>query len=120
MNKKKEFTLSPTSEIDSAAFISDEYVPQVRSLSSLGYTVRRIVSLLSLDKKQQIALSVRIIIPGDAYYTAFHNGRSIGEYNIDVELAKKAEGGDLDAIRMLEKRKNERAEYDLRMTLFGV
>lgn len=120
MNKKAELQLTPTSDIDRAAFISDEYAPQVRTLAALGYTVRRIIALLSLTKAQSTALSIRITIPGDVYYNAYHNGSAVGEYNIDVELAKKAELGDLDAIKMLEERKNERTEKDLRAQLFGI
>ena len=40
--------------------------------------------------------------------------------NIDAELAKKAETGDVDAITLLEERKNERRERDLRYELFGI
>jgi hypothetical protein len=100
--------------------IGDEYLSQVRSYSALGYTVKRICTLLSLTKEQRIALSMRMSLPGDAYYEAYQNGRAIGEYNIDAELAKKAELGDIDAITLLEERKNERVEIDLRQQLFGV
>ena len=54
------------------------------------------------------------------YYDAYENGRALGEYNIDAELAKKAEDGDIDAINTLEERKNLRVELDLRKQLFGV
>lgn len=50
----------------------------------------------------------------------YNNGRALGEYNIDAELAKKAEAGDIDAINTLEERKNLRVELDLRKQLFGV
>ena len=33
---------------------------------------------------------------------------------------KKAEKGEIDAITLLEERKNEREEKDLRMNLFGI
>ena len=41
-------------------------------------------------------------------------------YNIDAELAKRAEAGEIDAITALETRKNERIELELRKNLFGV
>jgi hypothetical protein len=105
---------------DKPILIGDEYISQVRSFGALGYTVKRICTLLSLTKEQRIALSMRMSLPGDIYYEAYQNGRAIGEYNIDAELSKKAELGDIDAITLLEERKNERVEIDLRQQLFGV
>ena len=40
--------------------------------------------------------------------------------NIDAELAKKAETGDVSAIETLETRKQERIVKDLRNKLFGI
>lgn len=37
-----------------------------------------------------------------------------------MELAKKAENGDIDAIKLLEERKNERFFKDMRKELFGI
>ena len=48
------------------------------------------------------------------------NGNALGEYNIDAELAKKAETGDIEAITTLETRKQERTVKDLIDKLFGV
>lgn len=86
----------------------------------MGYTPERICQLLGLRKNKRIVLLYRISIPGDAYCEAYHQGRALGEYNIDAELAKKAEKGENDSITLLEERKNERAEKDLRMKLFGI
>ena len=100
--------------------LSDEYVNQVRTFGALSYTPERICQLLGLRKVKRIALLYRIGIPGDVYHEAYHQGRALGEYNIDAELAKKAEKGEIDSISLLEERKNERAEKDLRMKLFGI
>lgn len=100
--------------------LSDEYVNQVRTFGALGYSPERICQLLGLRKTKRIALLYRIGIPGDVYCEAYHHGRALGEYNIDAELAKKAEKGENDSITLLEERKNERAEKDLRMKLFGI
>lgn len=112
--------LTPVSDIDKTLLIGDEYINQVRSFGALGYSHSRICNLLPLTKQQKVALRVRLSLPGDTYYEAYANGRAIGEYNIDAELAKKAENGDIDAISALAERKNERAELDLRKELFGV
>lgn len=112
--------LAPTSEVDKVALIGEEYVSQVRTFGALGYTPQRICNLLGLRGKEKLALIVRIGLAGDVYHDAYDNGRALGEYNIDAELAKRAESGDIDAITTLEERKNLRVELDLRKQLFGV
>lgn len=112
--------LAPTSDVDKAILIGDEYISQVRTFGALGYSADRICSLLGLRGNEKIALSIRITLPGDVYNDAYSNGRALGEYNIDAELAKRAEAGEIDAITTLETRKNERIELELRKNLFGV
>lgn len=86
----------------------------------MGYTPHRICTLLGLRGKERTALTVRLLMPGDVYYDAYRNGCALGEYNIDAELAKKAETGDVSAIETLETRKQERTVKDLRNQLFGI
>lgn len=112
--------LAPVSDVDKTQLIGEEYINQVRSFGALGYSHSRICNLLPLTKQQKIALRVRLSLSGDTYCEAYLNGRAIGEYNIDAELAKKAEAGDIEAVSILAERKNERAELDLRKELFGV
>ena len=100
--------------------LSDEYVNQIRTFGALNYTPERICQLLGLKKAKREALLYRITLSGDIYFEAYQQGLALGEYNIDAELAKKAEKGDKDSITLLEERKNERAEKDLRMKLFGI
>lgn len=108
------------SELAEKEILSDEYVNQVRTFGALNYAPERICQLLGLKKIKRAALLYRIAIPGDIYHDAYRQGLALGEYNIDAELAKKAEKGDNDSITLLEERKNERAEKDLRMKLFGI
>lgn len=108
------------SELVVKEILSDEYVNQVRTFGALNYTPERICQLLALRKAKREALLYRITFPGDVYFEAYQQGLALGEYNIDAELAKKAEKGDNDSITLLEERKNERAEKDLRMKLFGI
>ena len=115
---KKEF--APTSDVDKITLLGDEYVSQVRTFGALGYSPARICNLLGLRGKEKIALGIRIAMPGDVYYDAYRNGSALGEYNIDAELAKKAETGDVSAIETLETRKQERIVKDLRNKLFGI
>lgn len=97
-----------------------EYINQVLTFGSLGYKPERICRLLGLRGKERLALQLLLDTPGSNFYEAYHRGRALGEYNIDAELAKQAERGDPDAIELLETRKEERVELDLRMQLFGV
>lgn len=115
---KKELT--PSSDVDKSTLIGNEYVSQVRTFGALRYSPDRICNLLGLRGKEKLALSIRMSIPGDVYYDAYRNGNALGEYNIDAELAKKAEVGDIAAIEMLETRKQERIVKDLRNNLFGI
>ena len=112
--------LVPTSNVDCIPQIGEKYIPQVRTFGALGYAPDRICNLLGLRRKEKIALTARINLPGDTYYDAYNNGTALGEYNIDAELAKKAEAGDIDAINTLEERKKLRVELDIRKQLFGV
>ena len=66
--------ISPTSNVDKATLIGDEYVSQVRTFGALGYTPQRICTLLGLRGKEKTALIVRLSIPGDVYYDAYRNG----------------------------------------------
>ena len=100
--------------------LSDEYVQSVRTFGALSYTPERICRLLGLKKDESIVLLLRIETPGDVYYEAYQQGCALGEYNIDAELAKKAEKGDIESITLLEERKNERSEKDMRFILFGI
>lgn len=108
------------SELVEKEILSDEYVNQIRTFGALNYTPERICQLLGLKKAKREALLYRITLPGDIYFEAYQQGLALGEYNIDAELAKKAEKGDNDSITLLEARKNERTEKDLRMKLFGI
>lgn len=100
--------------------LSEEYIPKVRTFGALGYTPERICRLLGLKGAKRAVFLLRIELAGDTYCEAYRQGKALGEYNIDVELAKKAEKGDIESIKLLEARKNERVEKDLRNELFGV
>lgn len=99
---------------------TDQYISKVRTFGALGYDAERIADLLDLHGKTRAELIVRLSIPGDELSVAYDNGRAIGEYNIDVELTKQAERGDIDAITALGERSKERKIKDLRKNMFGI
>ena len=109
------------SEVENiVSILSADSVQSVRTFGALSYTPERICRLLGLKKDESIVLLLRIETPGDVYYEAYQQGCALGEYNIDAELAKKAEKGDIESITLLEERKNERSEKDMRFKLFGI
>ena len=99
---------------------TDQYISKVRTFGALGYDAERIADLLDLHGKTRAELIVRLSIPDDELSVAYNNGRVIGEYNIDVELTKQAERGDIDSITTLAERSKERKIKDLRKNIFGL
>lgn len=98
---------------------TDIYIPKIRTFGAFGYDAERIADLLGLHGRKRTELIVRLSIPGDELRVAYDNGRAIGEYNIDVELTKLAERGDIEAITTLADRSKERKMKDLKKDLFG-
>lgn len=94
--------------------------PRCAPLGALGYTPERILKLLNLTKLEKLALLCRITTPADSYHEAYEQGKAIGQYNVDAELMKQAEKGDIDAIKTLSQRQQERIEQDQRKELFGI
>ena len=115
---KKE--LFPTSEMDTVSYIGEQYLEEVRSYAEIGCNPQCIANLIGLARREKLALVVRISLPGDIYNDAYNSGRVLGEFNIDKKLVEKANAGDIEAITLLEERKNQRVELDLRKQLFGV
>ena len=100
--------------------MDNDYTNQIRSFGAMGYSSERIADLLKLKGKERAVLIVRLSIPEDEYYQAYKNGHAIGEWNIDAELAKQAEHGDIDAIAALGERSKKRRINDLKKDLFGI
>lgn len=100
--------------------MDNKYLSQIRSFGAMGYSPERIADLLNLSKEERVELTVRLSLPGDEYHNAYKNGMAVGEWNIDAELAKQAEKGDIDAIAALGTRTKERQVNDLKKRLFGI
>ncbi len=99
---------------------TDQYISKVRTFGAFGYDAERIADLLGLHGRTRSELIVRLSMTGDELRVAYDNGRAIGEYNIDVELTKLAEHGDIDAIETMAARSKERKIKDMKKDLFGV
>ena len=101
-------------------YITDMYIQKVRTFGAMGYSPERIAGLLDLRGRERAELIIRLSICGDDVCVAYDNGRAIGEYNIDAELTKQAERGDVDSIETLAARSKERKLKDMKKDLFGI
>lgn len=99
---------------------TDDYLPKIKSFGALGYDPERIADLLNLSGDVRTELIMRLDTPGDLLAVAYNHGRAIGEYNIDVEVTKMAEGGDPDAVELVAARAKARKMKDMKKLLFGV
>lgn len=106
--------------MDTVSDIGEQYLEEVRSYAEIGCNPQCIANLIGLARREKLALVVRISLPEDIYNDAYNSGRALGEFNIDKKLVEKANAGDIEAITLLEERKNQRVELDLRKQLFGV
>ena len=97
-----------------------DYATQIRTFGALGYSPERIANILDLKGTEREEVICRIRSFGDPYNSAYVYGNAVGVYNIDAELAKQAEQGDIDSIESLETRKKERTHLDLKRKLFGI
>lgn len=98
-----------------------DYATQIRTFAALAIQPERIANILGLKgTEREEVISLDTYLPGDPYNSAYLYGNAVGEYNIDAELAKQAEQGDIDSIESLETRKKERTHLDLKRKLFGI
>lgn len=100
--------------------MNPDWKNRVFTCAVLGYSVDRISRLLGSSEAEVKQIAVRLITDGDELCESYRRGRATGEYNIDVEVAKQADQGDIDAIELRTKRAKERRVDDLKQELFGI
>ncbi|WP_373705234.1 hypothetical protein [Porphyromonas loveana] len=100
--------------------LTQDYSSKVRTFGSLGYSSERIADLLGLRGAERAELILRLTTPGDPLNLEYRNGAVAGEWNIDAGLAKKAEAGDVDAVKMRSDRIRDRKVADLKREKFGL
>ncbi len=93
---------------------------KIRSYGSLGYSPNRIADMLALSGEERVRMISFIATEGTDLNQYYNQGLALGDYNKDVELTKKAEKGDIEAITLLAERKFIRERDDLKRDLFGV
>lgn len=100
--------------------MQSDYSNKIRTFGALGYSAERIADLLGIKGDERVDLIMRLLTPSDEYHTAYMNGQAIGEWNVDAELAKQAERGDIDAINVLAERSKQRKIRDMKNEMFGL
>lgn len=93
---------------------------KIRNYGALKFSAEKICQILGLrgDEKEHFLLSFDD--PESDIRQFYDQGTAIGEYNIDAELAKKAETGDIFSIIEQSKRQYHRRIDDMKKNLFGV
>lgn len=107
-------------ETDSLIKIDSCYLNRVEELALLGYSPERIVSIIDLDRTKSAVLLLKLNLPNDEFYEAYHKGLCQGEEKMDSSLHAQADDGDIDAIKLIQERNALRQEQELRKKLFGV
>lgn len=100
--------------------LDETILNKIRNYGALKYRPRRIVELLGLNSEEQAFIVRELEDPDSIAYRYYRQGVKIGEYNVDAELAKNAEKGDILSIQELSDRQHKREMDDLKRELFGI
>lgn len=93
---------------------------KIRNYGALKYTADRICALLAIDGEERDAFLKEWDDPTGQVRKYYNQGVAIGDYNMDVELAKQGEKGDVIAISELQRIQQKRKIDQTRNELFGL
>lgn len=100
--------------------LPDIYIDEVKEYARKGYSPSRIANLLGFGKYERMLFLERVSSADDVYHVGYIQAFEEGQDDIDKALKEKANKGDLEAIKLLAERENERRIKELRLELFGV
>lgn len=100
--------------------IDEQILKRIRDMGAIGHTPAQIASLLRIPHTERVAFLDEFTRPETKVYEAYTNGKAMMDYNTNVELARAAEKGDVDAIAKLDERKQEQKAIELMAELFGI
>lgn len=100
--------------------IDEQILKRIRDQGALGQTSSQIAALLRIPFAERDAFLDEFTRPDTKVYESYTNGKAMYDYNINVELARAAEKGDIDAITKLDERKQEQKSSELTSELFGI
>lgn len=93
---------------------------KLQSFGALNYSPERIADLLGYAAEERRMLLASLARDDSAAALAYKQGQMICKYNIDAELAKAAEKGDIDAIKMLTELREKETLESIKKELFGI
>ena len=93
---------------------------KIRNYGALKFTADKICKILGLRGDDKEYFLVEFADPESDVSIFYEQGVAIGDYNIDAELAKKSEKGDVFAIVELSKRQYHNSINQLKKDLFGI
>lgn len=93
---------------------------KVVNFGALKYGPHQICKLLGLNSVQKEEFMIHFNNVESELRIHYEKGLSIGEYNLDAELAKQGEKGDVFSIIELSKRQYHRKMDDMKSDLFGI
>ena len=100
--------------------MDENTINKIRNFGALNYAPERIADLLGYAGEDRKQLFIQLADEKSEAHIAYLQGQSIGKYNIDAQLAKQAERGDADSVKLLQDRQNDETISNLKKELFGI
>jgi hypothetical protein len=82
-----------------------DFLSKITSMGTLGYPLEKIINVLDISDGD----GFRIIFddPTTHVAKAYRKGQDKAEFLVDIKLMELIKGGDLDAMKLFEERRNE-------------
>lgn len=93
---------------------------KVMNYGALKYSPEKICVILGFDEITTNEFMLEFQDQKSTVRKSYNRGVLIGEYNVDAELAKQSEKGDIFSIQQLREIQDKREVSDLINKLFGV
>lgn len=100
--------------------MDEKTLKRIINFGALKYSAIKICKILGYNKAQTEQFLIEFENEDSAVRRNYDQGVAIGEYNIDAELAKQAEKGEIFSIIELRKGQYHRKIEDLKKDLFGI
>jgi hypothetical protein len=84
--------------------MNDEQIMKLINFGALNYKIETIVVLLDIEN--QLQFSREFNDPNSIIHKSYKKGKLKAEYLIDLKVLQMAQGGDLKAIELMNKKRN--------------
>ena len=100
--------------------LDENTLKKIRDWAALGHTPGQIASLLGVSYQHREAFLDEFPRPDTKVNQYYMQGKAMMDYNVNVELTREAERGDIAAIETLDLRKQNQKVAELLSDLFGI